>query len=88
MKLIDCTTLGTQMRSIFALAEQYPQLKANENFLHLQEELSETEDQIAASRRIYNSNAAELNTKVNSVPFNMVAKICGFHEVEFFQNNQ
>lgn len=76
------------MRSVFAIAEQYPQLKANQNFLKLQEQLKETEDQISASRRIYNANTKELNTKIKSFPHNMVAATSGFKEFEFFQSDK
>lgn len=77
--------LSGTLKSIFALSEAYPDLKANQNFLELQGELSNTEDQIAASRRIYNSNVTILNTKVQSVPSNIVAGISGFKNAEFFE---
>lgn len=77
--------LSGTLKSIFALAENYPDLKASQNFLDLQNELSNTEDQIAASRRIYNSNVTVLNTKVQSVPSNIVAGISGFKNAEFFE---
>ena len=77
--------LSGTLKSIFALSEAYPDLKANQNFLDLQNELSNTEDQIAASRRIYNSNVTILNTKVQSVPSNIVAGISGFKNAEFFE---
>jgi len=77
--------LSGTLKSIFALSEAYPDLKANTSFLELQRELSNTEDQIAASRRIYNSNVTILNTKVQSVPSNIVAGIAGFKNAEFFE---
>lgn len=77
--------LSGTLKSIFALAEAYPDLKANQNFLELQHELSNTEDEIAASRRIYNSNVTLLNTKVQSIPSNIVASISGFTNAEFFE---
>ncbi len=77
--------LSGTLKSIFALAENYPDLKANQNFLELQRELSNTEDQIAASRRIYNSNVTILNTKVQSVPSNIVAGMSGFKNADFFE---
>lgn len=77
--------LSGTLKSIFALAEAYPDLKANQNFLELQQELNNTEDQIAASRRIYNSNVTTLNTKVQSVPSNIMASISGFANAEFFE---
>lgn len=77
--------LSGTLKSIFALAEAYPDLKANQNFLELQQELENTEDEIAASRRIYNSNVQILNTKVQSIPSNIVASISGFANGEFFE---
>ncbi len=77
--------LAQTLRSIFALAENYPDLKASQNFLQLQNELSETEDQIAAARRIYNGNVTTLNTKVQSFPSNLVAGIHHFMVAEFFE---
>ncbi|MDO8609696.1 MAG: LemA family protein, partial [bacterium] len=74
-----------QLQSIFILSESYPELKANTMFLKLQEELVETEDQIASSRRIYNSNTADYNTYVNTFPSNIIASIMNFHSVQFFQ---
>lgn len=73
------------LRSVFAVAENYPDLKANQNFLDLQSQLSETEDQIAASRRIYNGNVTVYNTKIESVPSNVVASIHHFLKSEFFE---
>ena len=70
---------------LFAVAEAYPDLKANQNFLALQEELSATEDRIAAGRRYYNANVRELNTKVQSIPTNIVAGIANVHEAEYFE---
>ena len=77
--------LSGTLKSIFALAEAYPDLKANQNFLELQQELENTEDQIAASRRIYNSNVQILNTKVQSIPTNIVASISGFANGDFLE---
>ncbi len=76
--------LAGSLDRIFALAEAYPDLKANQNYLRLQEEISETEDQIAAARRIYNANVNELNVKVNSFPQNLVARVHGFREADLF----
>jgi LemA protein len=70
---------------LFALAEAYPQLRANENFLELQRELTDTEDRIAASRRLYNSNVRALNTKVEVVPSNVVAGAAGIGRAEYFE---
>ena len=80
--------LSGTLKSIFALSENYPDLKANESFLDLQNQLAETEDQIAASRRIYNGNVTVLNTKIQSVPSNIVANIHHFSEAEFFELNE
>lgn len=72
------------LKSIFAVAEAYPELKANQNFLALQNELSDTENKIQAARRFYNSNVRDLNTSVESFPGNFVAKMFNFSQVEFF----
>ncbi len=73
------------LKSLFALSEAYPDLKANQNFLELQRELSDTENKIQASRRFYNGNARDLNTKVEQFPSNIVASFFGFKKEEFFQ---
>ncbi len=73
------------LKSLFAVSENYPDLKANENFKHLQEELVDTEDKIQASRRFYNGAVRELNTKIQVVPTNIVASIFGFKSREFFE---
>jgi len=70
---------------LFAVAESYPNLKANENFLGLQRELGNTEDRIQASRRFYNANVRELNTRVEVFPSNIIASMFGFHKEEFFE---
>jgi len=77
--------LSQTLKSIFALSESYPDLKANENFLELQKEITNTEDQIAASRRIYNGNVTYLNTKIESFPSNLVAQAHKFQMEEFFE---
>jgi LemA protein len=77
--------LTSSLRSLFALAENYPDLKANENFLSLQNQLAETEDQIASARRIYNGNVTVLNVKVESFPSNFVANMHQFEKAEFFE---
>jgi len=76
--------LSDSLRSLFAVAENYPKLRADAHFLQLQSELSETEDQIAAARRIYNENVAYLNTKVESFPTNILAKIVGFRSEDYY----
>lgn len=73
------------LKSIFAVAEAYPDLKANENFKHLQEELVDTEDKIQASRRFYNGSARDLNEKIQMFPSNIVAGMFNFKEREFFE---
>ncbi len=76
--------LSSALKSLFAVAENYPQLKANENFLKLQDELSDTENKIQAARRFYNTNARDLNIKTETFPTNLIAKILGFSQMEFF----
>lgn len=73
------------LKSVFAVAEAYPELKANQNFLKLQEELSDTENKIQAARRFYNTNVRDLNTRVESFPNNFIASIFRFSGMEFFQ---
>ena len=69
---------------LFAVAEAYPDLKASENFLRLQEDLTDTEDKISAARRYYNSTVMHYNTAIQSIPWVLVAKPLGFGEKEFF----
>ena len=76
--------LSGALKSVFALAEAYPDLKANQNFLALQNELSDTENKIQASRRFYNANVRDLNTKVESFPGNIIAGMFSFVKMEFF----
>ncbi|MEK7195296.1 MAG: LemA family protein [Patescibacteria group bacterium] len=78
--------LSGALKSLFAVAENYPQLKANENFLKLQDELSDTENKIQAARRFYNTNVRDLNTKIETFPTNLMAKSLGFSPAEFFGN--
>ncbi len=74
------------LKSLFAVAENYPQLKANENFLHLQSELTDTEDKIMASRRFYNGVVRDFNTKRKVFPTNVFASMLGFRQdKEFFE---
>jgi len=73
------------LKSLFAVAEAYPDLKANENFKHLQEEVVDTEDKIQAARRFYNGSARDLNIKVKVFPTNIFAGMLGFKEREFFE---
>ena len=77
--------LSGALKSIFALSENYPNLKANESFLELQRELRDTEDKIQAARRFYNGNVMVLNTKVEGFPSNMVAALFHFEKEPFFE---
>ena len=77
--------LSGALKSIFALAEAYPDLKANQNFLELQKELSDTENKIQAARRFYNTVVRDLNTRVESFPNNIIAGLFHFATMEFFQ---
>lgn len=73
------------LKSLFAVAEAYPQLRASENFQQLQNELVDTEDKIQASRRFYNGGVRDLNTKIQQFPNNLVAGMFGFSNKEFFE---
>jgi LemA protein len=73
------------LKSLFAVAESYPDLKANQNFLQLQQELVDTEDKIQAARRFYNSGVRDLNTKIQVFPNNVFAGMLGFNQREFFE---
>lgn len=77
--------LSGVLKTLFAVSENYPQLKANENFLELQRELSDTENKIQAARRFYNGNVRDLNIKIESFPSNIIAKIFNFAKREFFE---
>ncbi len=73
------------LRSLFAVAEAYPDLKADQNFLELQRELTDTEDKIAYSRQFYNGNVRDFNQKIQVFPNVIVARMFGFREEEFFE---
>ncbi len=73
------------LKSLFAVAEAYPDLKANQNFLELQRELSDTENKIQAARRFYNGNVRDLNTSVEQFPGNIIAGSFHFEKQEFFE---
>src|SRR5204863_254267 len=75
----------TALKSLFAVAEAYPDLKASQNFQDLQAELTDTEDKIQASRRFYNGSARDLNTKIKVFPTSIFAGILGFKVREFFE---
>ncbi|MGH3691593.1 MAG: LemA family protein [Microbacterium sp.] len=77
--------LQQALRSLFAVAEAYPQLQASTNFLQVQQALVDTEDKIQAARRFYNGGVRELNTKIKVFPNNLFAKGLGFSEREFFE---
>src|SRR3989339_26547 len=77
--------LSSTLKSIFALSENYPDLKANTNFLELQRELSDTENKIQASRRFYNGNVRDFNTKIEVFPTNLIAGMLKFVKREFFE---
>ena len=79
--------LSSTLKTLFAVSENYPDLKANANFLDLQRELADTENKIQASRRFYNTMVMDLNTKVQSFPTNMIAKWLGFSEEKFFETS-
>lgn len=76
--------LSGTLKSLFAVAENYPDLKANENFNKLHDQLAETEDKIQAARRFYNGNVRDFNTKIETFPTNMIAGMFGFKKAEFF----
>ena len=73
------------LKSVFAVAENYPNLKANENFVELQKEITDTEDKIQASRRFYNANVRDLNIVIESFPSNVVAGVFGYKKKELFE---
>ena len=75
------------LKSLFAVAESYPDLKASQNFIQLQQELVDTEDKIQASRRFYNGGVRDLNTKIKIFPNNVIAGMLGFSEREFFETD-
>ncbi len=83
-KLKDENMLSGALKSLFAVAEAYPDLKANQNFMQLQSDLTDTEDKIQAARRFYNGNVRDFNTKIQSVPYNIFASMFGFKSREFF----
>jgi LemA protein len=77
--------LSGALKSLFAVAENYPQLRASENFQKLQDELTDTENKIQAARRFYNGNVRDFNTKQEVFPINLVANSLGFKKAEFFE---
>ncbi len=81
----DENVLVQALRQMFAVVESYPQLKANQNFLALQEELTNTENRIQAARRFYNGNVKDLNSLIGQFPSNLIANQFGFKPAEFFE---
>jgi LemA protein len=77
--------LSGTLKSLFAVSENYPDLKASVNFLELQRELTDTEDKVQASRRFYNTNVRDLSIKIESFPANLIASSFGFKQMELFQ---
>jgi len=77
--------LSGTLKTLFAVAENYPDLKANQNFLELQRELTDTEDKIQAARRFYNGNVRDLNIRIESFPANIIAPSLGFRKRELFE---
>jgi LemA protein len=77
--------LSSTLKSLFAVAESYPDLKANTNFLELQNELSDTENKIQSARRFYNANVRDLNTRIEVFPSNFIADVFNFGKREFFE---
>jgi LemA protein len=80
--------LSGALKSLFAVSENYPNLKANENFLELQRQLEDTENKLQAARRFYNSVVQDLNTRLQSFPSNLIGSTFGFKPSDFFQLDQ
>ncbi len=83
-KGVSENALTSTLKSLFAVSENYPDLKANQNFAKLQDELSDTENKIQASRRFYNGNVRDFNTAIEKFPGNLFAKSMNFMAKEFF----
>jgi len=84
-KIASENQLGKTLKSLFAVAENYPQLKASENFQKLQDELTDTEDKIQAARRFYNSNVRDYNIAIKVFPNNLIARLFAFKEEPLFE---
>ncbi len=82
------SVVSRDISNLIALAENYPDLKANEQFLKLQEELSGTEDEISYARRFFNGAVRDYNTAIESVPANLIAGVFGFHPRAYFEAEQ
>ena len=83
-KIAANAQVTSALNRLLAVVENYPQLKSNENFLRLQDELTDTEDKISAARRYYNSTVMHYNNGIQSLPWVLVARVLGFREKEFF----
>jgi len=83
-KLKDENMLSGALKSLFAVAEAYPDLKSNQNFMQMQSDLTDTEDKIQAARRFYNGNVRDYNTKLQVFPTNLIAGPFGFAKKDFF----
>lgn len=77
--------LSGALKNLFALSENYPELKAGQNFLQLQDEISDTENKIQAARRFYNGNVRDFNTKIQIFPVNIIAGMLKFSKYDFFE---
>ncbi len=77
--------LSGALKSLFAVAENYPQLRASENFKELQEEISDTETKVAAARQFYNTNVLDLNNSIETFPSALIANLFNFQKADFFQ---
>lgn len=84
-KIDASNQLTDTLKSLFAVAENYPDLKANTNFLQLQEELTDSQDKIMSAQRFYNGNVRDFNTKIEVFPTNIYAKQLGFGKFEFIE---
>ena len=82
---VDENRLIGTLKSLFAVSERYPDLKASDNFLRLQRELVDTEDRIQAARRFYNGNVKDLNTRCEIFPSNLIARLFGFTRADYFE---
>lgn len=84
-KIATSNQLTETLKSLFAVAENYPELKANQNFLSLQADLTDTQDKIMASQRFYNSNVRDFNTAIQVFPTNLIANSLGFTKFDFIE---
>ncbi len=76
------------LKSLFAVSEDYPDLKASDNFLELQKEIRDTEDKIQSARRFYNRNVKEFNIKIQSIPYNLIASMLGYQKEDYFETEE